>query len=116
MNCVVAIATQADRLPHLLASEVLFEPLVTMASPWNQVMLSRSCLGDAITKPALILLFHLLSLPAVLLKCEGEGANVHDPVSGCAVKADISGIYPSVNMERSVRAAPVSYVLLHKTK
>lgn len=42
MNSVVTITTKTYRLAHLLTSEVFLEPFIAMATPGNQVMLSRS--------------------------------------------------------------------------
>ena len=39
---VVAIAAERNRLLHLLASEVLLEPLVAMAHPRNQMVFGGS--------------------------------------------------------------------------
>ena len=54
MDCFVTIAADVDRLVHLLTREVLLEPLVSMASTWNQVMFGRAPLGDPVAEIASI--------------------------------------------------------------
>lgn len=48
MNRPVAVAAERNRSLHLLAREVLFEPLVAVASTGNQVMLGGAALRYAL--------------------------------------------------------------------
>lgn len=52
MDAAMAVMTDGDRFLHLLASVAFFKPLVAVACPRDQVMLSCASLGAASTKLA----------------------------------------------------------------
>lgn len=51
VNFSVAISANRYRLGHLSSSEILFEPLVLVASARNQMMFRRSRFGQALAEP-----------------------------------------------------------------
>ena len=50
VNGAMAFATQRNRFPHLLASEVLFKPLVAVTCPRNEMVFRRASLCLSMTK------------------------------------------------------------------
>ena len=65
VNCVVAFTTEIDSLVHLFTRKVLLEPLVAVASAWNQMVFGRAFLGDSTTQFTRIEFRHRDALPAL---------------------------------------------------
>lgn len=61
VNRVVAVAAERDRFVHLLAGEVLFEPLVAVAGTWDQVVFGGSLFRRAVAKQASWQLVHCVT-------------------------------------------------------
>ena len=71
VNRVVAFPAHTDGFLHLFSRVVLFEPLVAMASPWNQMVLCGPTLGNASTKSTWLLrLVHCIGRDPTVAICE----------------------------------------------